>query len=445
MNKGNGQPAMAPDQRPSGALIWIFLPLFAFAWFWVWRSNQYTGGDSEYWEREIAWGRWWRKRQMFSFATLQLFHRMGGGVAGWSSRTAINFVSCVSGALALLAMWRMTRDRKDARWQFAIMATAGFTTIFYGHIETYAMPAAALLLHLLAVQRSVEGRWPPWTLMATFTLALAYHLVILFILPAVLLSAILETRRRGLGRRGYLSLALGSLPGVLFMAALLVVDLSDTGANTMVRSYNFVAPPLDLLIRPWLIVQHETFGVKLKFAYWNAGFGALLAPAVMIRAGRDRLTLYLAGYFLCLLVFTAIWDPHARESDFDLFCFPWIVAVVAAAPHVMGLPWRSIWVGLALGVGVHLWLVRPVAYSDIGRRGHGTIEFQARGDAKLLQSTIDERLPLQPVNRYLPIGGRLITVRVAGRPPIRRVVAIRGDDRYRIRYESGRLEIEMLN
>ena len=428
-------------RNPQSAIyLWLLLPLLAFAWFWAWRAGMITGGDSDQWEREINQGYWFRRRQMFSFAAMQLAFTLGRAWAGWSSRRAIQFVSCLAGALAMLALARLVRGRPRPALAFSIVATAGFTTIFYGHIETYAQPVVALLLHLLAIRNVLQRRWPPWTVAATFCLVLFFHLVILFALPATLGVLALEIRRRGAGRRAWLPVAAAALPGAAFWWA---ITSRHWGAGELVGPH-FIALLPDLARHPWIIFTHANVPTKLRFLFWDGGFTALVAFGVFARAlwrpRRDPFLFYLALYFVCFLGFTAVWNPDAVERDFDLFCFPWVIAAVGVAWSAHRLPWRPVLLGLIFGVNAYLFLTRTVSFADLPQRGAGTILFESAIPTDALMIRMDDEFALYPVNRAVPSGVHPVTVKGRGRI-LRRWVNLRPGETVRLYLDASGLHI----
>jgi hypothetical protein len=343
-----------PKDRRREFWWWLAIGLLSFLWFWFWRSNVLSGGDSEQWEREIGAGVWLRKRQMLSFATLQLAYRLGRVLFEASPHRAISFVSCLAGALAVLVLWRMFRGRPHTSVAILVTATAGFATLFYGHVETYAQPVAALLFHLLTLQRVTEGRWRPWTAVATFGLALAFHLVALFALPALALFLICELRRPAVSRRDWRNVLLAAIPAGLFWLA---ITRRHYGGGELVGPH-FIQPLGELIRHPWYVFTRNTAAEKWLFVIWNGGVTPFFALWIFARAirprrqgkKRDPLTLTLLAYFVCFLGFFAVWNPDAQTRDFDLFCFPWVIASVAVSRRVMELPARAVWVGLILGV-----------------------------------------------------------------------------------------------
>ncbi len=443
-------PLKSPNSmsRQQEFLTGIALFLVSFSWFWFWRSNQYTGGDSGQWDRTIYEGWWLQRRQMLSFVTMQLTFQVTQALMGWTSRMAIGLVSCTSGAFAVVIFWRLLRDRTAWGWALALAASAGFTVIFYGHIETYAMSVTAMLLHLLAVKRTQEERWPPWTIAATFTLMLFFHLIAIFILPAAAWVALRENHRRGLGLRGIGTLLLALVPTVLIWL-IGFSDFANFAFDEAVKKEFFVAPPFELILKPWLIITHVdargdlSILHKLNFMLFDAGMFALFIPLVVFRFRRETLTLYFSAYLLCLLIWTAIWSPLQYAPDFDLFSFPWVVGVVLVSMHVTRLPGRSVWIGLLLGSNLLLFLMRPAVFAEIGQRGTAELTVE---DSPYLEGTtvfLDESFKLPPgTYAHLPATAHLISIRHPGWPLSRRVILVEEGDNWKV--EVGERSLELI-
>lgn len=421
-------------------LLWIIVPLAAFLWFWFWRAHLWTGGDSEQWEREIHNGVWFRKRQMLSFAMMQLTFQATGRLLGWSSHLAINLVSCLSGAAAMLVCWRYFDERRDGWWSFAIMASAGFTTVFYGHIETYAQPAAILLLHLLAVRRYYQKRWPLWTVFATFSLGLWFHLVILCAFPVLLFLFFQAFRQGSLCGREIGRVVVAAAPAGLIWP---VINSPFIGTGEIVGPH-FIAPFRELLCHPWIVFGHHHLLTKWRFFVWNGGIAgglALLVFAFSLLPGRQAPYVRLLFlYFLCFIVFTLVWNPDAGIQDFDLFCFPWVIACLAFADGVMRLPGRSLWVGLALGFNLLLFLIRPVVFADLGNRHYGVLELAISSDDPNYQFLLDERISPSSRNKFIPVGPHLLRA-LPDRGNWRRVVNVKRGECYRYEFDGRELRL----
>ncbi|HNY28813.1 MAG TPA: hypothetical protein PKH31_15680 [Candidatus Sumerlaeota bacterium] len=421
--------------------LWILIPVVSFAWFWYWRSIQWSGGDSEQWEREINFGVWWRKRQMFSFACMQMMFQITHRLWGWNALMAINATSCLAGSLTLLTVWRLFRGRPHAAWSFALVATAGFTTLFYGHIETYAQPVAALCFHLLAVERTLAGKWKPWTMVLSWCLIMAFHLSAIFILPAMLPLALLEIHRQKLGWSELREVLKAAVPGALFWFA--INGFLDWGYGELAGPH-FICPLDQLLSEPWVVFTDEHLKVKFWFLVWDGGVAGFLAYGLFARelfpGRRDRFTLYLLAYFLCYMGFYAIWNPEMGERDFDLFSFPWVIAVVAVARHVMTWRGRAVWVGLILGFNLYLWATRPVVSAEREHQGNGIVLFENKGIPDGRPVMLDERMFLRPLNPCVPEGTHLVTA-FFKRGRVDRVLNIRPHDVWLVRGENGDIQI----
>lgn len=430
-------------------LPWVAIPALSFAWFWFWRAGVMAGGDSEQWERAIHGGTWLNKRQMLSFATIQFVYQVSHAALGWTARMAFYFVSCAAGALSMLIAWRMVAGTKAVWLKFAVVATAGFTFIFYGHIETYACPAAALLLHLLAVERNVQGRWSLWTVPATFSLMLGFHLVAMFMLPAVFVVTAVEAKRRDVSVTQVFLAALGFAPAILLWCAIRYWGL---GEGPM-EARDFSSPimelrsdPIGVLLHPWRIIGTIDFPLRLRFAFWNGGLAALLAPVLLIQRFRDRSYLYLGIYFACFVAFTLGWKAYMDGKDADLHSFPWIVAVVIVARGVTELRFR-IPLLAALFVGnAYLWVTRPLAFADLPRPGHGTIVFVREEEASSMHALLDERLSMEAINRFIPSGPHSVRILRRGMETENLEIEVEDGMRYEIQIGSGgRMQLKAID
>lgn len=388
---------------------------------------------------------------MLSFAVLQATYQATHFLWGWTALRAINLVSALAGACFVALAAEFFRGCRHRGLSVAVLVTAGFMALFHGHVETYAQPAAALLLHLLALRRVVQRRWPLWTACFTFSLALAFHLVVLFLLPALLLFIALEARRARSPQGPMLEAAAGLFPGACLLAA---VTLFDVGYGATVEE-NFVFPLPQLVTAPWLLVLQPQLFLKFQFMVWNGGVAAVLAFLVFARTLRqrrhDRFLLLLGAYFVCLLVFFIVWKPDMQERDFDLFSFPWILACVAVALQVVRMPGRALWLGLILGSNLLLWVDRPLQWAQLDRRGTGVVVM----DQSLLGLPwgvvlLNDRLPLRAVNDFIAEGAQTITLHPYPQlnpafppapPPVPRVLNMRAGELWRVRPTPGGINL----
>lgn len=376
-------------------------------WFWFFRSNGFTGGDSEQWEREVVLGRWFRRRQMLSFASMQLGYQLMHALAAWPGWLAINLVSSLFGAGAMVAIWLYFEGMRHRLALFLLTATTGWTAVFYGHIETYAQPACAMLWHLLAVKRVLQGRWPLWSASFTWALWPWFHLVALFSFPA---HGIFMVRRWRAAELNPFCAAAAYLP-VVALALLFLFHRDNVpgefiGALIFGRMQEAVSDPAEL----WGFLDLYE---KAWFFLWNGGVAGILALGILplaLRPGAGERLQTLAGYLICYLFFFLIWEPHRGLPDWDLYIFPFVVGGLLAGERVMDIPGRAAWIGLIAGVNLYTLILRPIQWAEVSWRGSGVVAIIPAWEGRNPIMLIDDRTPLMPVNYYVPRGVRKIRV-----------------------------------
>lgn len=346
---------------------------------------------------------------MLSFATMQLVYQVTSHLWHWGPQLAINLVSCLMGAGAMAVAWVFTSDCRHRALSFALIATAGFTLLFFGHIETYACPATAFLLMALCAKGSLRWGWSTWPLVASFSLMAWLHLVALFALPAVGFTLWLvwcERRPTGVELRHTL---LAASPLLMLW---LSVWVYHCGSGELLEGGGF----FHSLTRRNYDERYALLSMahlrETGFFLWrSAGLAAPLAVWALVVRRRDRLTQALAGLLLCYLYFLVTWHPDAGQRDWDLFTFPGIICVLIVADALDCLPRSAVWAWPV--VAVNLLTVMPEAYSNarLGERGHALIAL-----ADLPEGTVallDNRLPLS--ERPILVMEGLHTLRVIDR------------------------------
>jgi len=166
----------------------IWMPLTAAVAggvFWLGRERSHFLGDGLVWARAIGEGRLLGHNEPAASWGLYFLHR----VAGRPDPVALLAVaSVVCGAvfvlLALLFARSASRDAGGAGLVFGLVVLSGFTRLFYGHIESYAVGAVVLLAYLLLATRHLQGRvglWAPALLLAA---CIPTHVVAVMLLPS---------------------------------------------------------------------------------------------------------------------------------------------------------------------------------------------------------------------------------------------------------------------
>jgi hypothetical protein len=404
-----------------------------FGWLWFWRSGVFSGGDSEQWIRMIDGGAWFQENQPLPFFLIQLVFRVIHFAFGGTAQMAFGIVSCAAGVIAAGLLVKLIEEYEAFGWRLAIVLTAGFTTIFYGHLETYATPAAAMIFHFYCVRRSLDETGSVVAIPLSYGLFLASHLLALFVFPALLAVTVLEIRRRGTdaSRIPRVAVAFGLIFALWFVISQIGEGRSHDASTYVMRTLRrFVANPADTLPRFEL-------PLKARFAFWNAGI-APLALIVFLSSWRDPMARRLGLYFACFLAFTILWRADRGVTDFDLHAFPWIVATLLAAILWKPRPAsRAIAVAILL-VNAGLWVTRTAVYADLPNRGSATLWVHHPPGEEAATLLLDERLRLRSRNRFLPPGDHTLTY-IAPNGAQRLDIRFEHGGRYEVSVEGGRL------
>jgi tetratricopeptide (TPR) repeat protein len=291
----------------------------------------------------------------------------------WTPERTLGLLSAVAGAVALLALLRACRHlgrNETERWVLAtLLSTAGAMQLFLGHVEYYAILAAALLT-MLALQApllaaSAPGDKVGWIRgllgLAFYGVLVPLHLSTLALLPA---QAFLIHRSRRLLPGGVVFVATLAIPllalGLVLLSGGSPGDLTATTAGGLRR---YLEPYFDTAS-----ARHAS-GL-LAPAHWLAFANDVLLTAPLIgtslacwAAGR-RLhwkatpLSYLGLASLCSLIFNFFF---ARElgayRDWDIMA-PYAFLLLLAAGvslSAAGLASRVTWLLVLVG-GLSHWL-----------------------------------------------------------------------------------------
>ena len=134
------------------------ISIFFFLLFWFFRSAVFDGGSSDLWVREIEDGIWFRKRRMLSFFLMQLTYRISNYLNHWDGRLAINLVSCLSGIIFVIFLYRICQRWEKGWIPFLLVMTSGMANLFYGFIETYAHVVAAATVFFYFLFEYLDGK-----------------------------------------------------------------------------------------------------------------------------------------------------------------------------------------------------------------------------------------------------------------------------------------------
>ncbi|MFH1744320.1 MAG: hypothetical protein ABIH23_35405 [bacterium] len=380
MTENNSRETASFTEFQEGRFIVGFILAFiSLFFFWYFRAAEMSGGDSDQWCREIEAGVWFRKRQMFSFAAMQLTYTITHSYLNWNGRWAINASSCMAGACFVFLVWRLLGVGR-LRWvSLGFVFSAGFMQLFFGHVETYAFPMTCLLFFLLIYRRYLAGRVRAIHVAAAFSLGIAFHMIFWFVLP-IFGILLLHSRRR---RRDAVEVAAGLLPAVLFTALVWVSPRYGFGEMVGDRFMPLfqVVPGTN---KRFALFSWNHFYHWLWFA-WNTSHFTL--PIVFLAfifrwLKRNPWTDMLAALAGCFLIFTFIWHPDAGRLDWDLFSFtglPMVLLAVEAVREWRGR-WSTVFVWGVISISAALLGVKVVDAARLGTRGEGVVRIRFEPD-----------------------------------------------------------------
>ncbi|HYQ89034.1 MAG TPA: tetratricopeptide repeat protein [Candidatus Binatia bacterium] len=349
-------------------------------------------------------------------------------------------------ALGILAAWlswqiarNITTERAEFMTAFLLLMTLGVGQLFFGYIESYPVLAVAILAYLWAGLRSAKRGGGGLLLVLAFAVAVASHLMALYLAPS-LLYLILHGESSRPRRVGLIGLA------VILPAAILVLlgsrpeqwahtlDLATRAARTG------AAAAATAMVKPYEILSLDHFA--------DIGNEALLAipvPLLLLlsvgAAGSwkslgnspERTFLVLAAG-AGLLGMSVLVLPVAAAQDWDLYSMLLLPAAVLGVwagrrVYSSGGKWiRAGVVSLSLGSLLAFVLVNAsAAAGDLRYRTlvgpHAKITdfarwyafeslahyYRHRGDYALAVGYVDLLLRTQPNNaRYWGMGGEVL-------------------------------------
>jgi len=403
----------------------VFFSAAVFCLLWFFRASTYRG-DGDLIARYIEGRVWYYEREPLLHFFLVLTPVL---LSPWhlDGMQVLNIFSCLSGAAFFLILVLLARDwLGDPLPAFAVFFASGFAILFAGHTEYYAPAMAVALFWMERTFRRFRGevslRQPLWA----YALFASFHLVAVFVAPAVLFmlwrerSALLRSRtgaalppqRTGFARE----LVIGFLP-LAFLAL-----------------YLWTAPPspTDLHVGPRLVPLHsESYPPPGRIGilsaehlagwfYWQVkaspvGIPLLLlflSPGVRRRIRSGAFERFLAICAAGLLLFSAIWHPDLGVwRDWDLF------AIVTLPTTLLGIAaWRAAGTGLRRAIWILLLPAALWTWSSIvrdaklGSRGRGTIEIRGL-EGKPTQINVDGHIKKGPVIYNVLEGTRDVRVR----------------------------------
>ena len=219
--------SLGREERSSSRLrvpAWLLLIPCA-ALMWVFRARTPLLGDGTLWLRGLQEGD-------AAPATEPLAGTLWLWSAGWLRNAGVSIdeptialFSVLCGIIAVALAWGLAREfaptNQAAVWVLALLLTLGVSQLYFGYLESYPPVAVVILAYLYVGIRRLRGAAPILLPALLLALAIASHLLALYLLPSFVYltwrERISPYRRTGLivlglGLGAALLLMLGSSP-----------------------------------------------------------------------------------------------------------------------------------------------------------------------------------------------------------------------------------------
>ena len=339
--------AEPPPAAPTGRFI--ALALLAMPVFWAFRLVHTRWGDAYILTNAIPFPdpalrlvyTWQAPLTVLWHAKLW---ELGQRLWQWPDAfPAYAITSVAAGAVYVFAVlqlaWEVGRSRGQRLLMAGLLLSLGMMQLFFGYVENYTLPAAAIMLFLWLAARTLVGKTPLWITAAALGFVNALHPSTLNLAPALLLLTALSARRSGWPR----SLLQTAAP--LLLIGLGVVAMMETGGHGLQTLFSsdrpgggdgrWLAPLwatttrwehytmfswehlLDIVNQQLLSAPVSLAAVLLCLAAARGQVKALLDSAAPAHTGFGR---FLAVAAAGSLLFILLWNPdYGGQRDWDLF------------------------------------------------------------------------------------------------------------------------------
>jgi hypothetical protein len=256
---------------------------------------------------------------------------------------SLGLVSVACGIAASALLWRIAGEVGENAVErlvgFVLLATMGTSQLFFGYVESYPVAVVALLAYLAVGLRAARDRRAPVLLVVLYAVAVASHLMALYLAPSFL-YLVLRGERSVPGRVWRLGgalllsilllLALGSRPVNWIHTFDVATRAARTGAAALdaTRPYGILSLDhlVDIVNELWLVLP---IPLLLLVSAIVAGKGARGDP-------RETFLILAAGAGLLGLLLLVL--PVAAAQDWDL------MAMLLLPLGVLGVAWgRSLY------------------------------------------------------------------------------------------------------
>lgn len=380
-------------------MVDVLIFLLALSWFWYWRPYGFYGGDSEYLDRQIEQGTWFRKREPLAVAAMQVSHQIMTPLLGWPVAWSISLASCLSGATAVVVLRRISQRLPQPRLTLTLLLSSGYLLLFHGHIEAYALPTLLLSVWILVIHKVDADEWRSGTLMLTFAAMAWCHTMTVALTPALLVGAFLYRHQlRSEWRLWVLGVAL--LTGLYVFTDVLRIG-HGPGFETLPQFLESSAPKE---YGPLLSLKH--LRIKAEFLWTGTHLSLLAAVVWSWRHWKEPVTLQVVSLALSALGLWFFLHPDAGELDWDLFLLPSLPVAYLGARYVAISPKPLLTATLWFAAFLTIWIPRIPVWADLPERGLAKVRLE--GYSEDLRLKLDDRYDIH--SDHLHIQGGMHTL-----------------------------------
>lgn len=194
-----GRVAGQPAQRLARMLQSSIMALILFVCFILFHASPALLGDGRLRGRE-AQSAIIRPVEYLSGWLAAKVYELGHPVFGIDGWLAVAIVSIFAGCLFLVFIWyyprRIWPDSRDGLIVRALLVAGSLSALFYGYVESYALPCALMTGALLAAEAARRGRGPFFPVIVLLFAATMAHFISVILFPAVFALALAWHERR---------------------------------------------------------------------------------------------------------------------------------------------------------------------------------------------------------------------------------------------------------
>ena len=319
-----------------GRKLWITIPAILL-FLWPVHSLNLSPDGYDWLLHSVYPGHWVRYlREPLGVIFFRGSTLLGTWLFKSSSMVSIGVLNYLSGVIAVLFLCfslRRLQDEKEERflWLLAILSSCGFTQLFLGNIEIYALLTASFTVFLwVALRYIVVGGSPAWPGLA-FAFLLLMHLSATWWIPSFCALPFVRAWRTGrnvpspwdflvLGLSAFLPVAIfivwlmyygfGGDPGAMWdhFWGVEVMRVGTDAAMFRTVSEIFSWSMLNVVFNMYFYLSPVACGMAL-FLLWSRRFPAW-----------NWKTAFLASLFLPYFVYSIVWRPDRKfPGDWDIF------------------------------------------------------------------------------------------------------------------------------